>query len=225
MYSGAWPRARQPGASDRRTGKAGADGEHIVQVRQRHQLALGHAVQVGELHQQGVHALGLQTVLQGRHPVTRGRCTIHIARGNGHGLRRWPRTRAGCPAPRRTPRPDRQREQEADHVAVDAAGQQQQPGGLSALACTRLVKSASGVPSGLANSTATIAPRPRTSAICRHLWRWSAVQPGLEPLAELRRRARAASPPRSRRARQAPRRPPAGCRRRCRPGRRARARP
>ncbi len=61
---------------------------------------------------------------------------------------------------------DRQREQEAHHVGVDAAGQQDQPA-LQRLGLHRLVKSASGssVPARL-NSTATMAPRPRTSAIC-----------------------------------------------------------
>jgi hypothetical protein len=41
---------------DRRAGKTGAVASTSSQLRQRHQLALGHAVQVGELHEQRVHA-------------------------------------------------------------------------------------------------------------------------------------------------------------------------
>ena len=56
--------ARQAGTGDRRAGKTGAVGQQFVQVPQRQQLALGHAVDIGELRQQRMHAGGAQPLAQ-----------------------------------------------------------------------------------------------------------------------------------------------------------------
>ena len=108
---GALAGAREAGAPDRRAGETGAGDQHVVQMRQRHQLAARRAVDVGELHQQAVHALRCEAVADGFHGV----------------MPRASDSRQGCPTPRRTPAcVRRQREQEAHDVGVDAAGQQDQ---------------------------------------------------------------------------------------------------
>ena len=61
---GARAHARQAGAGDRRPRKTSAGAQHRAQVPERHQLAFGHAVNVGELRDQRVHALGGQRFLQ-----------------------------------------------------------------------------------------------------------------------------------------------------------------
>ena len=52
--------ARQAGAPDAGAGKARALLHPFAQVTHRHQLALGHAVDVAKLRQDGVQALGLE---------------------------------------------------------------------------------------------------------------------------------------------------------------------
>ncbi len=67
---GPCPGARQARAPDRRSGEAGAGLDQLVQLAQGQVLALGHAVQVGELGEQGVHALRGQALLQVDHPFS-----------------------------------------------------------------------------------------------------------------------------------------------------------
>ena len=61
---GAGAGAAKPGARDRGPRKTRAGLDHVLQVFQRHPLALGHAVHIGELHQQRVHALCLEPLAQ-----------------------------------------------------------------------------------------------------------------------------------------------------------------
>ena len=61
---------RQAGAGNRRTREADALGQQVIQVRQRHVFASRHAVDVGELGNQRVHALVGQTFLEVFHRVS-----------------------------------------------------------------------------------------------------------------------------------------------------------
>ena len=90
----------------------------------------------------------------------------------------------------------------------------------------RCASSASGalVAGSATSSIASIAPRPRTSPICRHA-RLQASKRAADLIADRRRPRRPALPSRRRRAPPAPTRRRAGCRRRCRRGRPAAARP
>ena len=61
---GACAAAAQAGAGDARAGEARARSQHLGQVFERHPLALGHAVHIGELDQQRVNALGGEPLAQ-----------------------------------------------------------------------------------------------------------------------------------------------------------------
>jgi hypothetical protein len=61
------PGARQRRAPDRRAREAGTGLDELGQLGQRHVLALGHAVHVGELGEHGVHTLGGQALLDVDH--------------------------------------------------------------------------------------------------------------------------------------------------------------
>ena len=54
--------ARQTGAPDRRAGEARARIDEIVQMRERQQLALGDAMQIGELREQIAHPRAFETL-------------------------------------------------------------------------------------------------------------------------------------------------------------------
>ena len=56
--------AGQAGAHDRRAREPGAVGQQVVQMGQRHELAARHAMQVGELRDQRVHALRSETLAE-----------------------------------------------------------------------------------------------------------------------------------------------------------------
>ena len=118
-------------------------------------LPFGDAVQVGELRDQGVRPArrGARAGRRWRRPRRRSRGSgfQRIAQ-DAHRLVEYVLL-------------DGQREQEAHHVGIDAAGQQDELA-LERPACTFFVKSASASPlPGLLNCAATIAPGPRTSAI------------------------------------------------------------
>ena len=89
----AQPRARQAGAPDGRAGKARPVAQHVLQMGQRHELALGAPVHVGELHEQGVHARSLQAAAQ----VAHGRPRIQ----HGGQVSRWAQKDTTTEAPSR----------------------------------------------------------------------------------------------------------------------------
>ncbi len=117
---------------------------------------------------------------------------------------------------------DGEREQEAHDVAVHSTGEQGEAGGQGA----GLDRDGQGRIRLAALHQLDREHGPRTAHLGdARLAGAQALEQRAQPVTQLRPRDRRAFPPRSRRAPRAPRRWPAGCRRRCRPARPARARP